>query len=228
MTDPATTVQAGTGAATPTTQPSAPTTPQTGAAQEQAQEQAPQVVTMEALSQLLEERDAKIVARVKQSDRDRSKRIEGEIAGLRDLLSKTGVQLAPEQELKMREEIGARIDQVADEPQAPAGQASPEQGADQLIAQFVGDIFTEAGTVVTKADPEWKELQDVIDATFNDPKGHIKVTKAAFAAAEKKAQRMNSNSESAAARVVGTGGSNVTGTPADAPASDLWKQAYKK
>lgn len=227
MTDQNGTVQAGTqGVATQQVQTSAPTTPQEGAAQENAQG-TPQVVTMEQLSQLLEERDQKLVTRLKQSDRDRSKRIEGEIEGLKGLLSKTGVQLAPEQELKMREEIGARIDEVAEEPQTQAGPASP-QGADQFIASFVNDVFDKVGVRVTTQDPQWKELQAVIDANWNNPKGHIEVMMAATKAAQEKLAAKNSNFETASARVFGSGGAGQsTGTP-DAPASDLWKQAYKR
>lgn len=221
MTDLAQTVQAGTGTATPTPQPSAPTTPQTGAAQENPQETAPQYVTVEQLSQVTEQ----IVSRLKQSDRDRTQRINSEIEQIKARLEVTGVQLAPEQELKLRNKIGDEIDQP-DDTQA-AGPASPAAPADQLIAQFVGDIFKEAGTEVTRNDPEWAELQTVLDANFNNPKGHIKVTKAAFAAAEKKAQRIASNSESAAARVIGGGGSTQTGNADPTSAHDAWGNAYK-
>jgi len=224
MTDQATTGQAGTqGVATPQVQTSAPTTPETGAAQENAQA-TPQFVTMEQLSQFGEQ----LASRLKQSDRDRTARINGEIAQIKSRLEVTGVQLAPEQELKLRDKIGTEIDEPpAENVQAQAGQASPAIGADP-IAQFVGIVFQDAGTTVTKDDPEWKDLQAVIDATFNDPNGHIKVTKAAYTAAEKKAQRTTANSESAAARVLGSGGAQAAGISADAPASDFWKQAYKK
>ena len=107
----------------------------------------------------------------------------------------------------------------------PVSQVPP---VEEAIAAFVNDIFEVEGTTVTPADPEWKDLQAVIDATFNDPKGAVKVTKAAITAAAAKAQRVNSNSESAAARVLGSGGAQANGISADAPASGFWKRAYKK
>ncbi len=211
MTDQVTAGPTGTqGVATPQVQASAPTTPApAGAAQENAQTQTQQYVTVEQLSQFGEQ----LASRLKQSDRDRTARINSEIAQIKSRLEATGVQLAPEQELKLRNKIGDEIDQPADDgPQTPAGQASPA-GPDQLIAEFVGDIFADVGTVVTKADPEWADLQAVIDRTYNDPKGHIKVTRAAIDAAQKKAQRTTSNTENAAARVLGGGGSPPTNTP---------------
>lgn len=225
MTDQATAGQAGTqGVATPQVQTSAPTTPETGAAQENAQA-TPQFVTMEQLSQFGEQ----LASRLKQSDRDRTARINSEIAQIKSRLEVTGVQLAPEQELKLRDKIGTEIDEPpAENAQAQAGPASPAIGADP-IAQFVGIVFQDAGTTVTKDDPEWKDLQAVIDATFNDPNGHIKVTKAAYTAAEKKAQRTTANSESAAARVLGSGGAQSTNLDGpEVTGHALFQRAHKK
>jgi hypothetical protein len=87
---------------------------------------------------------------------------------------------------------------------------SQVQTAEEAIAAFVNEIFADEGTHVTPSDPEWKNLQAVIDATYNDPKGMIKVTRAAINASAEKAKRVNSNSESAAARVIGSGGGQTT------------------
>lgn len=209
MTDQAQTEQNGTqGVATQQVQTSAQPA-STGAAPENAQPQTQQYVTVEQLSQFGEQ----LASRLKQSDRDRTARINSELAQIKSRLEATGVQLAPEQELKLRDKIGNEIDEPAEEEsQAPAGQASPAAGADQLIAEFVGHVFKDAGTTVTRDDPEWKDLQAVIDATYNDPMGHIKVTRAAYKAAEAKAQRTTSNSESASARVLGSGGASADTT----------------
>ena len=206
------------GVATPQDQTSAQPASTTGAAQENAQAATPQYVTVEQLSQVTEQ----IVSRLKQSDKDRAARINSEIAGIKQRLDGTGVSLAPEQELKLRDKIGEEIDNPSDGQQA--GQASPPP-VDQLIAQFVGDVFAEVGTPVTPNDPEWKDLQAVIDATYNDPKGAIKVTRAAIDAANKKAQRVTANAGNAAA-TIGAGGAQANNTPSAASATDLWKQAY--
>jgi len=109
----------------------------------------------------------------------------------------------------------------------PVSQVPP---VEEAIAAFVNDIFAEEGTYVTPADPEWKDLQAVIDATYNDPKGHVKVTKAAIAASAAKAQRVNSNSESAAARVIGSG-TGTTTEATDGPevtGHSLFQRAHRK
>jgi len=224
MTEPATTGQAVTqGVATPQVQTSAQPA-STEAAQENTQA-TPQYVTVEQLSQFGEQ----LASRLKQSDRDRTAKINSEIAQIKSRLEVTGVQLAPEQELKLRDKIGDEIDQPADDaPQAQAGQASPPS-VDQMIADFVGHVWKDAGTTVTKDDPEWKDLQAVIDATFNDPMGHIKVTRAAYKAAEAKGQRTTSNSESAAARVLGSGGAPSTNLDGpEVTGHALFQRAHKK
>lgn len=225
MTEPVTTGQAVTqGVATQQVQTSAQPA-STEAAQETPQA-TPQYVTVEQLSQFGEQ----LASRLKQSDRDRTAKINSEIAQIKSRLEVTGVQLAPEQELKLRDKIGNEIDQPADDvPQAQAGPASPAQGADQLIADFVGHVFKDAGTSVTKDDPEWKDLQAVIDATYNDPMGHIKVTRAAYKAAETKAQRTTANSESAAARAIGAGGAPSTNLDGpEVTGHALFQRAHKQ
>lgn len=108
----------------------------------------------------------------------------------------------------------------------PVSQVPP---VEEAIAAFVNDIFEVEGTTVTPADPEWKDLQAVIDATFNDPKGAVKVTKAAITAAAAKAQRVNSNSESAAARVLGSGGAPSTNLDGpEVTGHALFQRAHKK
>lgn len=220
MTDQAVQVEqtAQQGVATPQ-QTSAPAA-STGAAQENAQTQTqPSYVTVDQLSQVTEQ----IISRLKQSDKDRAARINSEIAAIKQRLDGTGVALAPEQESKLRDKISEEIDSPVSD-QSQAGQASP-QPVDQLIARFVGDVFAEVGTQVAVTDPEWKDLQVVIDATYNDPKGHIKVTRAAIEAATKKAQRLTANAGNPAA-TLGAGGAQANSTPQAKSATDLWKQAY--
>lgn len=222
MTDnPQTPAQPGAGNANPPENQASPDTAlTTGTPEEGKQEEQPKFVTVEDLAR----RDEELIRRFKQSDRDRAKKIESELAGIRALLEKPGVKLDAQQEAALRDEIAARID-GEDSP----GQPEPYTSAPQAdpVAQFVTDIFAELGTQVTKNDPEWNEFQKVLDATWNDPKGHIKVMTAATKAAESKAARLKNNQEHAAARVSGGGSSAPSGVPDDAPASELWKGAYR-
>lgn len=196
---------------------------QAGEQAENVQAQTPQFVTPEQLEQF----GKSIVSRLQQSNRDRTNTINREIAGIKELLGKTGVTIQPEHEAKLREEIGERLDN----PNATQTTQPIEESAfpdpDVMVSEFVNDIFSTVGTPVTPSDPEWAALQKTIDDTWNDPKGHIKVTAAATLAAQNKARRLASNQENASARVTGMGGAQPIGSP-DAPASDFWKQAYKK
>ncbi len=213
--------QPGAGTATPESQTSPATTPPAGQPAEGTQETQPQYVTVDQLSQF----GKQLANQLKQSDRDRTKRIEGEIAGLREIMQKANVNLAPEQEAVLREEIGARID-GAEPTQEPAEQITQPGSPEELVAQFISDTFAEVGTQVARNDPEWADLQKVLDASWNDPKGAPKVLRAAIKAAETKAARLANNQDQAAARVSGPGG-GLGGEPPAKNASDLWSGAYK-
>jgi len=223
MTTPAHQTVPDAGTATPQEPLQSNTPPTTEQPAETAQENKPQYVTAEDL----EKREAELLRRFKQSNRDRNTRIDEQLAGIRQLLEKPGVQLTPDQEATLREDLGNRYDaaETQDEPrqvQAPNG--------DQLVAQFVSDVFAETGTQVTVNDPEWKDLQKVIDASWNDPKGGVKVTAAAIKAATQKAERLKADQESAPVRVVGGGGESSPGIIYDPkkPASYYLEQVTNK
>lgn len=222
MTDPAPQTVPTAGTATQQEPLTSQQTPPTEQPAETAQEPKPQYVTAEDL----EKREAELLRRFKQSNRDRNTRIDEQLTTIRSLLEKPGVTLTPAQEAALREDLGNRLD--AEDTQAQPGNAQPPNG-DQLVTQFVSDVFAETGTQVTANDPEWKDLQKVIDASWNDPKGGVKVTTAAIKAATQKAERLKADQENAPARVVGEGGVSTNGQTIDpnAPASEFWKQAYK-
>lgn len=229
MTDGKTPEQAGAGVATPQSQTSPePVAPNTATPAENEQEKQPQYVTVDQLSQF----GKTLAAQLKQSDRDRSKRIEGELAQMRELMKNAGVSFDPNQEQKLREEIANRID--GSEPaQVEAVQQQQTPASVDPVVEFVSGAFDEVGTAVTRNDPEWAGLQKVIDATFNDPspKAAARVLAAATEAAKQKAARQTTSQEAAAARVGGEKGGAVTGNgPNDpnAPAADFWKAAFKK
>ena len=198
---------------------SEPTTSVEGEAQEQQQEQ-PKYVTKEELDGFAEE----VLRRAKQSDRDRSKRIESELGKITTLLTKAGTQVTPEQEVKLRNQI---IDEI-DGPEQPEGQsAAPLAAPDPAAAvdNFLNGIFEEVGAKVTTNDPEWKELQKVLDDNFNNPAGLPKVIVAATKAAEAKRDRTASLQETAAARVGGSG-SHATGTVLEGNGRQQLSQAF--
>lgn len=197
--------------------PALVTTPQ-GEAQEK--QQAPQYVTKEELGQITEE----ILRRAKQSDRDRAKQINDELLEIKTLVTKTGVQITPEQEAKLREELTDKID--AELP-TQGQSAAPTASQPAPVDKFLADVFAEAGTQVTPNDPEWKDLQAVLDKTWNDPQGLPKVLVAATKAATAKAARTAAMQETAAARV-GGGGSQITGNVSATTGLQMLEQAYKK
>lgn len=216
------TVQPGETQQPPSAEQVAETTPQ-----ENGQEQSPQYVTKADLDQFA----SKIVTQIKQSDKDRSKRIEGELSAIKDLVSKTGVQLNPQQEQALREEIGERLDQETSPETASQTQLANQQAvSSDPVSEWAKGIFDEVGTTVTKNDPEWAKIQKTLDENFNDPSpaALARVTAAFTVAAQTKAARVSTNQEAAAARVGGGGAATNGNTNPNAPASDFWKEAYKK
>ena len=202
--------------------PSAPVTTPQGEAQEQQPAQ-PQYVTKEDMARFADE----ILSRAKQSDRDRSKAITSQLEEIKGMLAKAGTTLAPDQEAKLRDQIADQID-VVEQPQA--GQSAvPPPATPSPVDKFLADVFAEAGATVTPNDPEWKDLQAVMDKTWNDPQGLPKVLVAATKAANIKAARTAAMQETAAARVGGGGSQQSTGSALDdATGLDLLKEAYKK
>lgn len=201
-------------------QPSAPVTTQQGEAQEKQPAQ-PQYVTREELDQITEN----VVRRVKQSDRDRSRRVEEELAGIKALLTKAGTPITPEAEAKIRNQI---VDQMDGETEPQPGQsAAPGQAAGPSpVDQFLTQVFAKAGATVTPNDPEWKEIQKSLDDNWNNPNGLPDVLLTANAAAQAKKARTAAMQETAAARV-GGGGTTPTGAAPASSAAEMWQQAYK-
>lgn len=227
MTNADTSVPAGEEVADPQSQTSQEQVAQATPA-ESEQKSEPQYVTVDQLSQF----GKQLTERLKQSDRDRTKRIEGEIAGIRELVTKAGLQITPQQEAVLREEVGARIDNEAAPPsQAPAGQYSQPADTDPIV-EFVSGAFQNVGTSVSRSDPEWAKIQKVVDETWNDPSpaAAARVVAVATDAAREKKSRETASQETAAARVGGKGGSAAGGgiTDPNAPASEFWREAYKK
>ncbi len=117
------------------------------------------------------------------------------------------------------------------EPPSPSPVSQGQAPASDPVIEFIGGIFSQQGTTVSKTDAEWASIQKVLDETWNDgsPAAIGKVTAVVTKAAQDKAARIASNQENAAARV-GGGGAGITGNPDDpnAPAISLWKAGYKK
>jgi hypothetical protein len=115
----------------------------------------------------------------------------------------------------------------------PTTQPAPEvTDADQAIQYMnaqIANVFEEVGTSVTRTDPEFTELQKAVDASWNDPKGLVKILRAAEKAATTKAARLQTTQQNAAGRVVG-GGSQSSGQAQPQARTSLegWEQAYKK
>lgn len=203
---------------------------QPGEQAEEAQGKQPQYVTVDDLAR----REEELIRRVKQSDRDRARKIEGELQTIKSLLEKPGVQLTPQQEQALRNEVADRIEQEEGDFTQPGndGKYNHAPEGNDPVADFVGGVFAETGTTVSKSDPEWAKIQSVIDATWNDPSpaAAARVVAAATKASIDKASRLAANQETAAARVGGHGApvsGNGPNNP-NAPASDYWKAAYRK
>jgi len=195
----------------------------TGEAQEQPAGQTPQYVTKEEMEGFA----ADILRRAKQSDRDRSKRIEDQLTGIKAMLEKAGTKLDAEQEANLRDQITDEIDNA--EGQQPAEPREVQQPAGPSpVDQFLAGIWAEAGATVTPNDPEWAALKKVMDDNFDNPQGLTKVLLAANKAAQDKQKRTADMQETAAARVGGGDGTKAGTVPESGSARDMLADAYKK
>lgn len=208
-----------TGTATPeqtSAEKVAETTPQ--------ESQSPAYVTKEDLERF----GAELLRREKQSSKDRMKAVDEKLNAIKTRLESGGGQLNPQQVAALREQVEEDLDGGgARQEAAPASALTPEMQERIDYAEVVmKDAFTDAGVTVTANDPEWKLIQDVMD----DPKGNFgRLGRAAEKAARQKAERVNTQKGSAAARVPsgGAGQQNLSGVSASS-AHDYWGAAYKK
>jgi hypothetical protein len=215
MSDEKTTAPAG-GTAIPQDQTSTPAASPSEAGQENPQSKPVTQADLEAFA-------AKIVSRMQQSSKDRQKRIDAELTAIKSRLDVTGVQLNAEQEQALRGRIDD--DLPAEEPaQASAAPQEPLTPEVQFVYDQIAAAFKAAGQEVKPSDPEYKLVADAL----NDEKGSLAATiLAASTAATQKAQRLQTQSSQAAARVMSGGSAAAKGAPTG-NASSLWGEAYRK
>lgn len=192
----------------PITPPEPPSTltPSTPEAAPEPQQAQPQYVTIESLKEFGKD----LAKQLKQSSRDREKAFKKEVG---DLLTNAGISPTPEQEAKLRESFEAKYDEEPEPGPAPASAVpiAPEQ-ADQFLTKQISIVFGKAGSIVTKADPEFAKLQKAIDDNYSNPDGLPIILLAAHEAALTKVARLQNHNKTAAARVVG-GGERTATTP---------------
>lgn len=164
------------------------------AAQEQEQEQ-PQYVTRAELERM----QAELIRRVQQSSRDRSQRIEQQIAQLKQAFETKGAPMSPQQEQVLRQTVEQNMD-AAEGNVTP----SPDVTADiQYIYDEINSTMQESGGLVKPTDPEWKIVQEQLD----NPRGSMRQTiAAAVRAAQAKEARLQKIKEKAPARTMSQGG----------------------
>jgi hypothetical protein len=211
---------------TPQEPPSTPTLPPESGTTPENQQEEPKYVTLESLEKFGDT----LVKRMSQSSRDREKAIKTEVGSLRKSLEAAGITPTAEQEAKLRATVEAKLDEEPAEPEhAPASAAPivPEQ-ADQFLTKQISVVFGKVGTTVTKADPEFAKLQKAIDDGYNDPNGLTNILLTAHEVATAKAARLQNQSQTAAARVVGGGHQSGGQVQQAGNAHDAWEQAYKK
>ncbi len=206
------------------TPPLTPSTPVEAAPEKQQEE--PKYVTMESLEKFGDT----LVKRIGQSSRDREKAIMQEVGALRKSLTAAGIQPTAEQETKLRETVEAKYDDQpgnSEEPEEEPSEVTVDEAIQYMNAQ-IADVFGEVGTTVTKSDPEFKDLQAAVDASWSDPKGLVKILRAADKAATAKVARLQKQNQNPAARVTGGGSSGGQAQPQARTAHEAWESAYKK
>ena len=187
-------------------------------------------LTLEDVQRVAREEATRIAqSQVAKGENRIEKRIQEQLAALN--ASKGVLGLSDQQIEQAKQKI---VTEAYTTPEPQAGTPTSEPGAtpdvDQAIQYMnaeIENVFAEVGTSVTSADPEFKDLQAVIDAAWNDSKGLVKILRAADKAATAKAGRLQASRETAPARVVG-GGPTSSGQVPASNAHDAWEQAYKK
>lgn len=156
-------------------------------------------------------------------------RIQEQFAAL--TLNKAALGLSDDQVAQAKEKIYRDVMFSAEEPQTSASQTPDVDQAIRYMNAEIDNVFAEVGTSVTSADPEFKDLQKVIDTAWNDPRGLTKIIRAADKAATAKAGRIASQNGNAQARVIG-GGAQGTSDPNDisgiTDAKELYRLGEKK
>lgn len=192
----------------PAAQPAASGTPE-------APPEQPKYVTEEMLAEAVE----KGFRRAQQSAADRTRTIESKVAELTKQMQGLGVQVTPEIQARMQEQVAQEVD--APPAPAPAPAATAEPGEGNPVYDWTMAYYSAAGLGIEQADPEWAAIQ----AALSDPAGNMTKYQATVAqAVEKKRARVTNATATADARVVGTGAHS--GTPAGS-AKELWERAHK-
>lgn len=213
-------VQSGTGAATPAQPLQTDDQALTGQSAETTQEtQTPQFVTKDDLAQF----GNQLAKQLKQSARDRDNRIEQQVNDLKVTIEKSGIQVTAQQELALRNQIAEKLET---EDAAPEPVNQPGTNADELVNQFVTESLAPFGVTLNPNSPHFPALQTAIAANFNNP-NPAAVNKAIIEYGKKEAERIANQQTNADARVIGSGGGPANPN-SDLPASDFWKEAYKK
>lgn len=151
--------------------------------------------------------------------------------------TKSALGLSDDQVAQARQKITMDAYASPEETQAPTSPTPSDQPADPNVDQaiqymntMISAAFEEAGTTVSKADPEFAELQKVVDDSWSDPKGLAKIITAASRAASKKQARLQTQQQTAAGRVTAAGPTPSSGQ-AQQPAGNTisqFEEAYRK
>lgn len=150
-------------------------------------------------------------------------------------LNKSTLGLSDQQVQDAKQKI-VMDDLTATQQEQPASQSPEFEGqpqADSVTeAQYIQGLFkgTESGTEVTPNDPEWTEWQKVYQDNFNDPsmQAASRVILATNKAAAAKAQRLKTNTDTAAARVMQGGSTSGAGDESGLDGHELFQRAHRK
>jgi len=204
------------GTATPEPQTPEPTTPQTPG-QEQAATQEPKFVTIEELDR----REAQLKLDLRKADKQRANQIKQELKALKDTLTASGVQVTPQVEANLQDQISLKYEE-------PDEQASTE--ADSLADippdwKNAIDMMAEAGVTIEKDTPEFDKH---IKPLLSNPNPGPKLLLAVSQAINETQVRLNLHKDKAQLRVPGGSGTQAPGEVVATSAKDYLNAAYQK
>lgn len=174
------------------------------ATEQEAQEQ-PAYVTEERMQQVVSKAVESGLRRAKQSAADRDRAIQQELEAVKSRLGAAELELSPEQEEALRENIGQSYDEQFEQAQAqpeaqPTG-GQPEQ--DHPVYAFTQEVFEQEGVEITPEMPEYKAVEEAL----NDPNGSMaKYSKVLYEQVNAAKDRIEKQQETASARTASGSG----------------------
>jgi len=204
------------GTATPEPTTPEPQPPPPGQATEAQQE--PKFVTIEELDR----REAQLKLDLRKADKQRANQIKQELKALKDTLTASGVQVTPQVEANLQDQISLKYEEPDEQPASTEADNLADIPPDWKNAI---DMMAEAGVTIEKDTPEFDKY---IKPLLSNPNPGPKLLLAVSQAITETQARLNLHKDKAQLRVPGGPGTQAPGEVVATSAKDYLNAAYQK